>query len=185
VLRRQEVRAVLFSACAVWCGVACTAAQSNDLRAGLDVTIDPVPDAGPEAPSSAPPAGPTRSAAKAAVAAVAWRKDADAAARDADRSGKPLLVYLRAEWCVSCLELERAWKGDAAFERASRSFVPLWLDATDDSVLSEVTARFGALPVPSVALIDRKTGRRSVLDSRASLDRAADSVLAFVTEDSQ
>ena len=119
------------------------------------------------------------------AAPVPWRKDPDVAASEADRSGKPLLVYLRAEWCVSCLELERAWQSDPVFERASRSFVPLWLDATDDGALSEVTARFGPLPVPSVALIDRKTGRRTLLDSRASLDQAAESVLAFVSEGSE
>lgn len=137
--------------------------------------------------STAPPVGGSArpTARPGPVAAVAWRKDAEAAAQEADRSGKPLLVYLRAEWCVSCLELERAWRGDASFERASRSFVPLWLDATDDAALAEVTARFGRLPVPSMALIDRKTGRRSLLDTRASLDRAADSVLAFISEDSQ
>lgn len=117
------------------------------------------------------------------MAPIAWRKDADLAASEADRSGKPLMVYLRADWCVACLELERAWQADAALERASRSFVPLWVDATDDRVLAEVSARFGALPVPSLSLIERKTGRRSVLDSRAALDRALDSVLAFISED--
>ncbi len=143
------------------------------------------PGGTPEARLAPASEHPARPATPRAVVAVAWRKDAEAAARDADRSGKPLLVYLRAEWCVSCLELERAWQSDAAFERASRSFVPLWLDATDDSVLSEVSARFGALSVPSVALIDRKTGRRSLLDSRASLEQPADSVLAFISEDSE
>jgi thiol:disulfide interchange protein len=169
--------------CAGWCGLACTAAHaSSDDTIAVDL-------AGSDASAMSTAAPVTDSVQPAVrpgpVSAVAWRKDAEVAAQDADRSGKPLLVYLRAEWCVTCLELERAWQGDEAFERASRSFVPLWLDATDDSVLSEVSARFGALSVPSVALIDRKTGRRSVLDTRASLDRPADSVLAFISEDSQ
>jgi thiol:disulfide interchange protein len=166
--------------CAGWCGLACTAARASSNDA---IAVDLAGTNQPATTTSAPEAGSARPARPASVPAVAWRMDADAAARDADGSGKPLLVYLRADWCVACLELERAWQQDEAFERASRSFIPLWLDATDDSVLSEVSARFGALSVPSVALIDRKTGRRSVLDTRASLDRPADSVLAFISED--
>lgn len=162
------------------CVLACTAAHASS----DDVIAVGLASGGPPVMSSSAPRAPS-AVRPGQVVAVAWRKDADVAAHDADRSGKPLLVYLRADWCVSCLEIERAWQGDAAFERASRSFVPLWLDATDESALSEVAARFGALPVPSVALIDRKTGRRSVLDTRASLDRAVDSVLAFISEDSQ
>jgi len=102
---------------------------------------------------------------------------------DAKRKGRPLLVYVRADWCVSCLELERSWASEPAFERATRSFVPLWVEASDDEALADISVRFGALPVPSIALIDANTGRRTLLDSRALLDHAADSVLAFLSEE--
>ncbi len=93
---------------------------------------------------------------------------------------RPLLVYVRAAWSTACLEIERSVFVRSTFRRATRSFVPLWIDATDEETLAELKARFGVQAVPALALLDPVSGRRVVLSSRAEIERAEEALLAFV-----
>ena len=103
-----------------------------------------------------------------------WRTSAEEAEAQSRAQRRPLAVYVRAAWSPTCVELERTALASASFERATRSFVPLWIDATDEQVLAEVKGRFGVHAVPSLVLLDPQAGRRVTLTSRAELARLID-----------
>jgi thiol:disulfide interchange protein len=123
------------------------------------VTIAPAP-----APPAGPPAAPARGApekrASPATGSVVWeRAEFDARAR-ARREGRPLLVYLRADWSAGSLWMEREVWSDARVASAARAFVALALDVTSAEGDAELYAqRYGANKLPTVALFDRE-GRR-------------------------
>ncbi len=124
--------------------------------------------AGPPLPSfpSAAPAGasavPVRPPAQASP--IAWETSEPAAREKARRSGRPLLVWVRAEWAVAALEMERTTWSDPRVLAAARPFVALRLDVTEAEGDAERYAeRYQVTAMPMTVLLDARGVRVAAL----------------------
>ena len=59
---------------------------------------------------------------------IPWRTDLGAAMDEANKTGKPLLLYFTAEWCEPCQEMKHTTWADADVEKALSSYVPVKID---------------------------------------------------------
>lgn len=110
----------------------------------------------PRLPSAtaAPPGG---SAKTAPAPPLAWERDEAAARARARREGRPLIVYLRADWSAGSLWMDREVWSDARVLAEARAFVAVWLDLTSAEGDAELYAqRYAATAIPAVALFDRE-----------------------------
>jgi thiol:disulfide interchange protein len=74
-----------------------------------------------------------------------------------------MLIYLRADWAVASLEMDREVWSDARVLREGQRFVPLTIDLTRAEGDAEVYAeRYGVPAVPAVLVLDAH-GRRVAL----------------------
>lgn len=120
------------------------------------VMIAPAPPAPSRSSSASLRRAPSKEPARASER-VAWeRAEPDARAR-ARREGRPLLVYLRADWSAGSLWMERELWSDPRVVAAARAFVALELDVTRAEGDAELVAqRYGANKLPTIALFDRE-----------------------------
>lgn len=66
----------------------------------------------------------------ASAADVAWRKDLRQAGIEAQRTGKPILMQVTAEWCGYCHKMiDEVFTQEAVAGRINASFIPVLLDA--------------------------------------------------------
>lgn len=87
--------------------------------------------------------------------AIAWQRDYETAAAEAQSTGRPLLVVVTAHWCPACVRLDRTTFLDpSVVELINRSLVAVRVDA--DSV-PELTKRLGAQRYP-VTMVLSPTG---------------------------
>jgi hypothetical protein len=108
----------------------------------------------PPPPAAAPPL-PGAPAKAAPAPPLAWERDEPAARARARREGRPLIVYLRADWSAGSLSMDREVWSDARVLAEARAFVPLWLDLTRAEGDAELYAqRYGATAIPALALFD-------------------------------
>jgi thiol:disulfide interchange protein len=113
---------------------------------------------------------------------MAWERDEGVARARARREGRPLLVYLRADWSAASLWMEREIWSDPRVLAEGGAFVALWLDVTSAEGDAELYAqRYGASALPAVALFDREgrpaglvLGERGVDALLAALRAASD-----------
>lgn len=124
-----------------------------------------------EAPSAVPPAkldpSPARNdQTEQAAAPVAWAASPEDALARARREGRPLLVFVRAEWSTAALTMERHVLLSPAVQRAAKPFVAARLDATDDtsSAAGYWLQTLGVVAVPAVVLVAPSGSRREVID---------------------
>ena len=111
------------------------------------------------------------SASAAQAAGVAWHGNLQEAAQQAAAQHKPLLVMVKARWCGPCHKmLEQTFPNPAVVARINSSFVPVLLDADEQSA---VVQSLGIEAMPTVLVIspERKvTGRLTGFQSAAQLD---------------
>lgn len=63
-------------------------------------------------------------------ASIEWEKDPAVAAEQARKSGKPIIVYITADYCGYCRKMEReSWSDKDVTKTVSENFVALKLDA--------------------------------------------------------
>jgi thiol:disulfide interchange protein len=95
--------------------------------------------------------------------ALSWEtSEPDARAR-ARREGLPMLIYLRADWAVASIQMDRDVWSDARVIREGQRFVPLTIDLTSAEGDAEIYAeRYGVPAVPAVLVLDAH-GRRVAL----------------------
>lgn len=129
---------------------------------------------GPRAdPAAAPPpcAAELPCSAPAAAGAIAWETD-DRDARDrARRRGLPRLIYVRADWSATALEMERKAWSDPRVTEATRRFVALKLDVSSVEGDAELYAeRYGIERIPSTLIVDAGGRTIAVLAGLASAD---------------
>jgi thiol:disulfide interchange protein len=116
--------------------------------------------------SEAPPA---ESAAE--PLAIGWIADADAAQARARREGRPLVVFVHADWSAASIALERRAFSDARVRRAMQGMVALRLDLTELGERSEDSAaRFDVVSPPSVIAVDRSGARVGRLDGNVAVE---------------
>ena len=89
------------------------------------------------------------------IPALSWQTDLDVARATSRGSGRPLLVYVRADWSVSCTVMERDVWPDPEARQAAARFIPLMIDVTDvdDSTTAELALELQAETVPTVLVV--------------------------------
>lgn len=89
-------------------------------------------------------------------AGLPWHDRLEDALAAAERTGRPILVDLYADWCGLCHKLEReVFASDTFRDYASERFVFLRVDIDDGGEGSRLRDRF-ASSVPTVVLLDRR-----------------------------
>jgi hypothetical protein len=125
---------------------------------------DPSPDPGTDPP---PRAGELPSGAPAAPAAIAWEADERDARERARRRGLPRIIYIRADWSATALEMERKAWSDPRVADAARRFVALKLDVSSAEGDAE---RYGVERIPSTLVLDADGRTIAVLGGAAPAD---------------
>ncbi len=63
---------------------------------------------------------------------IAWAEDYASAQRQAARSGKPMVLYFTAKWCVPCRVMKRqVWADVQVMELVNAKFIPVAIDVGD------------------------------------------------------
>jgi thiol:disulfide interchange protein len=97
-----------------------------------------------------------------------WESAEPEARAKARREELPMLIYLRADWAVASVQMEREVWSDPRVILEARRFVPVKIDLTraegDAEVISQ---RYGAPSVPAVIVLDVH-GQRAALVSGPS-----------------
>jgi len=88
-------------------------------------------------------------------AAIAWLHDEARAVEEARKSGKALLVDFGAEWCAACKELDlHTWTDPAVQREVAARFVPLRVDATNESEATDkLTQKYAVPGLPTVLMM--------------------------------
>jgi thiol:disulfide interchange protein len=94
------------------------------------------------------------------VGPIAWIDSEPEARGRARRAGRPMLVWVRADWDAATLEMERRVWTDPAVIAKVRPFVPLRLDLTETEGNAELYAQhFDVQGLPTTIVLDA-AGRR-------------------------
>jgi thiol:disulfide interchange protein DsbD len=81
--------------------------------------------------------------------------DSAAALAQAQRDGRWALVDFRADWCASCLQLERSVWPHPDVARAAAPFVTVRVDMTgQESACAQLAAEWGVESLPAVVFVD-------------------------------
>jgi thiol:disulfide interchange protein DsbD len=95
---------------------------------------------------------------------IAWETSEPDARAKARREGRPMIVYLRAEWTVASLRMERDVWTDERVARAAREFIALKLDLSADDADAELFAeRYGAEGIPATVVLNARGDRTAKL----------------------
>jgi thiol:disulfide interchange protein len=86
---------------------------------------------------------------------IAWLHDEHMAIAESLRSGKPLLIDFRAEWCAACKMMDRHTWADTSVQREiAMHFVPLSLDLTTETDANQELARkYDIAGLPTIVLV--------------------------------
>ena len=79
-----------------------------------------------------------------------WRKDLDAAKREAAQVGKPLLVYFTADWCGPCQEMKKTTWADPRVAVAIHEYIPVKIDVDEQA---DVAKRFNVSGIPRIQML--------------------------------
>ena len=83
---------------------------------------------------------------------IAWAADFAAAGQQAAESGKPMILFFTAKWCVPCRIMKRTvWADDEVEATVNAGFIPVLIDV-DDPAAAAAQERYqvGATPVTIV-----------------------------------
>jgi len=88
-------------------------------------------------------------------AGIPWLHDESVAVQQSRATGKPMLIDFGAEWCAACKELDQyTWTDPAVAEEVSQKFVPLKIDATEESdANNQLMEKYGVQGLPAVLMV--------------------------------
>lgn len=96
---------------------------------------------------------------------IAWAEDYASAQRKAARSGKPMVLYFTAKWCVPCRVMKRqVWADVQVMELVNAKFIPVAIDVADPENAEIMTSyKIAGSPVTVVCesqgkVVDWRTG---------------------------
>jgi thiol:disulfide interchange protein len=84
---------------------------------------------------------------------IAWQGSLQAAMKIAAREKKPIFIDFWAEWCGPCKAMLATTYKDKAVVARSKQFVPVLINADEQSKLLE---KFGISGIPTVVFLDAK-----------------------------
>ena len=86
---------------------------------------------------------------------IPWLHDETLAVKQSRATGKPLLIDFGAEWCVACKELDvHTWTDPVVAQEVSRKFVPLKIDATDETdQIQQLEQKYAVPGLPTVLMM--------------------------------
>lgn len=107
---------------------------------------------------------------------IDWRHVPQAAQQEARQSGRPLLIYVGADFCGYCRKLERtSWVDDGVARVVDAGYVPLRIDGQRDAALAR---QLGVRGFPAVVVLSpegrfvgRVDGYREPAEMRSFLAR--------------
>ncbi|TWT64024.1 thioredoxin family protein [Rubinisphaera italica] len=86
------------------------------------------------------------------ASSVDWTTTPQTAIHLQQVTGRPLLVYVTADYCGYCRKMERdTWSNEGIVRRIQDKFIPLKLDAKTDA---QVVSRLGIKSLPSTILFN-------------------------------
>ena len=87
-----------------------------------------------------------------------WQHDERRALAEARRTGKPLLVDFRADWCSACKMLDAdTWADPAVRAEIEAHYVPLQIDMTaEDEDTKKIAERYGVSGLPTILAGNRR-----------------------------
>jgi thiol-disulfide isomerase/thioredoxin len=90
--------------------------------------------------------------------AALWQHDEARAVAEARRTGKPLLIDFRADWCSACKMLDAdTWADPAVRAEIEAHFVPLQIDMTaEDEATRKIAERYGVSGLPTILAGNRR-----------------------------
>jgi thioredoxin:protein disulfide reductase len=86
---------------------------------------------------------------------IPWLHDEKLAVQQSRTTGKPLLIDFFAEWCAACKELDvHTWKDPVVAREVAERFVPLKIDATEESEENDsLQKKYGVPGLPTVLMM--------------------------------
>jgi thiol:disulfide interchange protein DsbD len=87
---------------------------------------------------------------------AAWVTSEDAAFRRARVEHRPLLIHFHAAWCAACGELDRQTYANPRVREATKAFVALRLDATNEDApeVQRWGTKYRLVGLPTVIILD-------------------------------
>ena len=85
---------------------------------------------------------------------VTWAKDYASAQQQAAQSGKPIILFFTAEWCVPCRIMKRSVWADKQVEATVKAgFTPVMIDVDDPNAAAAVS-RYHVGATPTTIITD-------------------------------
>jgi thiol:disulfide interchange protein len=114
---------------------------------------------------------------------IVWETSERDARERAERSGSPLIVWVRAAWATSALQMERKTWSDPRVAEAARGFVAVKLDLSDaDDLDAKLAAeRYQLTTMPTTVILDARGRTVATLRGYADADAIVEA-LAKVRE---
>jgi thiol:disulfide interchange protein DsbD len=88
---------------------------------------------------------------------IPWQPYTEQALAEAQKSGKPVVIDVFADWCIPCKELDELTFTNADVKREAERFVTLKLDLTTEDPetdASRARQRFAIIGVPTIIFLD-------------------------------
>jgi protein disulfide-isomerase len=86
---------------------------------------------------------------------IAWADDYASAQQQAAQSGKPIILFFTAEWCVPCRIMKRSVLADEHVEATvNAGFTPVTIDVDDPDVAAAALRRYRVGATPTTIITD-------------------------------
>jgi protein disulfide-isomerase len=86
---------------------------------------------------------------------IAWADDYATAQQQAAQSGKPIILFFTAKWCVPCRIMKRTvWADDEVEATVNASFIPVTIDVDNPAAAAAATSRYNIAATPTTIITD-------------------------------